>query len=136
MVRLENQYAALAPVMALSGMFAHPVAGTLLPLILFFIYYWRRMDFAALAALRAADLAFSIQLFLLLASVLLVVYSSYNPITDQQAHGVFRNITLISVFYLIVSFVAGAIQAFRRKKFKYILSLKIAERLVFSNRKA
>ena len=130
MIQQEKQYAALAPIMALAGVFAHPVASTVLPLILFFIFNWRNMDFARMVALRAADLAFSIQLFLVLASALLVAYLSFNPMTEQQAHGIFTNVTLIAVAYLIVSLVAGAIQAMRGVEFKYILSLKIAERVL------
>ena len=71
MIQQEKHYAALAPIMALTGVFAHPAASTVLPLILFFIFRWRNMEFAKLVALRAADLAFSVQLYLVIASALL-----------------------------------------------------------------
>lgn len=136
MINQEKHYAALAPVMALAGVFAHPLSSAILPLILFFIFNWRNMDFARLVALRAADLAFSVQLFLILASALLAAYMSFYPMTIQQAHAITSNITLAAVIYLIISFVAGTIQAFRGSAFKYILSLKIAERFLLTTSKS
>jgi len=38
------------------------------------------------------------------------------------------------VIYLIVSLLVGTIQAFRAKAFKYILSLKIAERVFYAKK--
>ena len=130
MLQQEKQYAALAPIMALAGIFAHPFATTLLPLALFFFYNWRKMEFAGRVALRAADLAFSMQLYLILASALLLAYMSFNPLPAQQAEDITSNITLVAVGYLIISFVIAAIQAVRGKSFNDFLSLKIAERIL------
>ena len=136
MIQQEKQYAALAPIMALAGVFAHPAASTILPLILFFIFNWRKLNFARLVALRAADLAFSVQLYLIVASALLVAIIYFNPMTDQQAHSIYSNITLVAVAYLIISLGVATIQSFREKAFKHVLSLKIAERVFFARSKS
>jgi hypothetical protein len=87
------------------------------------------MDFARLVAIRAADLAFSVQLFLIIASALLALFLNYNPMTEQEARTIMSNITLGFVAYLIVSLAIAIVQAFRGKAFNHILSLKLAERL-------
>jgi len=125
----EKHYAALAPLMAITGIFAHPVASTMLPLILFFIFYWRKMELAQLIALRAADLAFTAQLFMVTASLLFAGYFSLYPTTEHDAHRLVTITTLIVLIYMVASFLIGTIQAFRGKAFKYFLSLKIAERI-------
>lgn len=129
MVQQEKHYAALAPIMALMGIFAHPVASTVLPLILFFIFYWRRMELAQLIALRAADLAFTVQLVLVIASLLFAGYFSLYPTTEQDAHRLVSLTTLTILIFMIVSLLIGIVQAFRGKAFKYTLSLRIAERI-------
>jgi hypothetical protein len=55
--------------------------------------------------------------------------------TDQQAHGIYSNVTLVAVAYLIISLVLATIQSFRGKGFKHVLSLKIAERVFFARGK-
>jgi len=129
MVQQEKHYAALAPIMALMGIFAHPVASTVLPLILFFIFYWRRMELAQLIALRAADLAFTIQLVLVVASLLFAGYFSLYPTPEQDAHRLVTLTTFAVLIYMIVSLVIGTVQTFRGVTFKYFLSLRIAERI-------
>jgi len=128
-LKQEKQYAALAPLLALAGIFIHPMATTILPLILYFLFNWRRMGFARLVAIRAADLGFTIHLFLIISSALLGLYINYNPMPGQEAQAINQNVTLVFVVYLMVSLLIGAVQAFRGKAFSYILSLKIAERL-------
>lgn len=130
MLQQEKQYATLAPIMSLAGIFAHPAASIALPLILFFIFNWRNMDFARRTAIRAADLAFTVYLFLILSSALLAAYISFNPMTDVQAHNITMNITIAAVLYLGISLLIGTVQSFRGKSFNYILSLKIAERFL------
>ena len=129
MFQQEKIYAALAPIMALTGIFAHPIASTLLPLILFFIFYWRKMTLAQLIALRAADLAFTAQLFVVTTSLLFAGYFSLYPTTEQDAHHLFTLTTTAILIYLVVSLIIGTVQAFRGKAFNYFLSLKIAERI-------
>jgi len=125
----EKNYAALAPLMAITGVFAHPVASTVLPLILFFIFYWRKMELAQLIALRAADLAFTAQLFMVTVSLIFAGVLSLYQITKQDAHNIFILTTIVVLIYMIVSLLIGTVQAFRGKAFKYFLSLKIAERI-------
>jgi len=129
MVQQEKHYAALAPIMALMGIFAHPVASTVLPLILFFIFYWRRMELAQSIALRTADLAFTIQLVLVVASLLFAGYFSLYQTTEQDAHRLVTLTTSAVLIYMIVSLVIGTVQAFRGVAFQYFLSLRIAERI-------
>jgi hypothetical protein len=129
MVQQEKHYAALAPMMALAGVFAHPMASTILPLILFFIFYWRRMELAQLIALRAADLAFTAQLFMVIVSLLYAGYFSLYPTSEETGRLLITTTTLVVLIYMIVSLLIGTIQTFRGKAFKYVLSLRIAERV-------
>jgi len=129
MVQQEKHYAALAPIMAIMGVFAHPVASTILPLILFFIFYWRRMELAQLIALRAADLAFTVQLFMVTASLLFAGYFSLYPTTAETGQRLITLTTLAVLIYMLASLVFGTVQAFRGKATKYFLSLRIAERV-------
>ena len=92
MQQQEKHYAALAPIMALAGVFAHPVASTLLPLILFFFFNWKQMSFARLVALRAADLAFSMQVIIFLSSVLLMVYLLGFALVNHESHHGFQKV--------------------------------------------
>lgn len=126
----ERHYGVLAPLMALAGIFIDPYATTLIPLILFFIYHWKKMDFARLVALRVVDLAFSIQLFLILGSLLLGVYMTFYPLPTEQAREMVTNITVVVVIYLVVSFILLAIFAWQGKSMNNVLSLKIAERIM------
>jgi len=129
MQQQEKHYAALAPIMALAGVFAHPMASTLLPLGLFFFFNWKKMTFARLIALRAADLAFSMQLIIFLTSGLLMIYISYFSMSEQQVRGIYSTITLIVLLYMTISLLIGIVQAFRGKTFSYFLSFKIGERV-------
>lgn len=135
MAQQENNYAALAPIMALAGVFAHPMASTLLPLALFFFLNWKQMAFARLVALRAADLAFTMQIIILLSSVLLMLYLSFFPMPEQQVRGVTSLITLAVILYMSISLLIGIVQAFRGKAFSYFISLKIGERVFDAMRK-
>ena len=135
MLSQENHYAALAPLMALTGVFAHPAASTLLPLILFFIFRWRNLEFAKLVALRAADLAFSMQLYLIVASALLAALVTFYPLTDLQIHRLFTYITVVVLAYMMISLIIATIQSIRGKTFNYVLSLKIGEKVLIAYNK-
>lgn len=130
MAQQEKHYAALAPIMALAGVFVAPVASTILPLILYFIFRKRNMEFAKLVALRAADMAFSIQFLLILASGLLAAWLFFYPMPNQQAQQIISNLTFVAIVCLIASLLMAAIQSFRGKAMNYVLSLRIAERLL------
>ncbi|VAW90886.1 hypothetical protein MNBD_GAMMA21-620 [hydrothermal vent metagenome] len=125
----EKKYAALAPLMAITGVFAHPVASTVLPLIVFFIFYWRKMELAQLIALRAADLAFTAQMFIVTVSLLLLGVIYLYPPAQLDTRQIFTLTTFILLIYVILSLLIGTVQAFRGKAFTYTLSLKIAERI-------
>ena len=125
----EQKYAALAPIMSLAAIFAHPIASTLLPLILFFIFHARRMEYARLVALRAADLAFSMQLYLVFATLLLAGYLKFRPLPVNDVQYIVGAITLILIIYLSIALIVGIVQAFRGKAVRYYLSLRIGERV-------
>ena len=135
MAQQEKKYAPLAPILAITGVFAHPVASTVLPLLVFFIFYWRKMERAQLIALRAADLAFTAQMFIVTVSLIFLGIFSIYPVTEQVAHRLFTLTTVVVLLYVLVSLLIGTVQAFRGKSFTYFLSLKIAERIFNSVRK-
>jgi hypothetical protein len=129
MTSQEQKYAALAPIMSLAAIFAHPIASTALPLILFFIFHWQRMEYARLIALRAADLAFSVQLYLVFATLLLAGYLKFRPLPLSDVQSIVGAITLILIIYLIISLLAGIVQSFRGKAITYYFSMRIGERV-------
>jgi hypothetical protein len=132
-IKQQKHYAALASILTLMGMFIHPAAAIIIPFVLFIFYNWRQMSFARLVALRAADLAFSLQLYLIIASALLAAVSWMKPMTEDDLQNINTIITLSAVAYMMISLIISAIQAFRCKAFEHILSLKIAERLLGKN---
>ncbi len=60
----ERMLAALAPLLAAAGALVYPAASTLLPFVLFLFLRGRDLPLARDAALRTADLAFSVYLAL------------------------------------------------------------------------
>lgn len=129
MQQKEKHYAALAPLLSLAGIFAHPIASIIIPLILFFIFYWRRLELAQTIALRTADLAFSVMLFLVVTDLLLLAYVSVYPTTQDQAHTIGKIKTFAILVYMIGYLIAATIQALRGKTIRFYLSLRIAERV-------
>lgn len=125
----EKRYAALAPILALAGVFAHPAASPLLALALFFVFYWRGMILAQRIALRAADLSFTAQLYLILGSLVLALYYNFNPDSGTVVRQLMGLLTLAVLAWLIVSLLVGTVQAFRGRAIHYPLSLRIAERV-------
>jgi len=93
--------------MAITGVFAHPVASTILPLIVFFIFYWRKMELAQLIALRAADLAFTAQMFIVTVSLLLLGVIYLFPATQLDTRQIFTLTTFILLIYVILSLLIG-----------------------------
>ena len=127
----ERQYAALAPSLALAGIFIHPVASTLIPFVMFLIYRQLQKGFAGETALRTADLAFSIQIWIMLTSLGVMLAMSSNAITTGQAESLQRAATVLVLAYFVVSLIIAGVQAFRGQSFKHWLSFRLAER-VFS----
>ena len=101
MIQQEKHYAALAPILALMGLFIHPMASTILPLILFFIFYWLGREAAQLVALRTADLVFTVQLFRAVIWLLFTVGINYVPTTTETA---LRIDTIIIIAVLVDEF--------------------------------
>ncbi len=125
----QRQYAALAPVFALAGVFIHPSASTLIPFILFFIFRKLNKPFAEGVALRTADLAFTIQLAIMLFSLGLRLALFFISISTQLASQLMSLFTVIVLVYFAVSLVIGGVQAVRGQVFRYWVSFRIAERI-------
>lgn len=124
----QRQYMALAPLVALAGIFIHPLASTVSPLILYFIFRQRRTEVAK-TALQTADLAFSIQLWIMLISLALMLGLSLNIIVAEQARYIMDLSMKIILALFVVSLVFALYQALIGKTCSHILSFKIAERV-------
>ena len=124
----QLSYMALAPLSSLAAVFINPLVCTIIPLILFFIFRNSRAKVAKVA-LQTADLAFSIQLWLVLISLALGLGNSLELITADDA----RYITFISTIVIMVMFVISLLfalyQALNNRTCKHLLSFKIAERV-------
>lgn len=125
----QKQYAALAPILALCGIFVDPMASTLLPLMLFFIFFWRHKDFASQVALRSADLTFTVQLLIILASLFLSLFIALKPITDISAQHIMTVTTFFLLGYMIISLLIATGMAFRGTAYKHWFSFRLAERI-------
>jgi uncharacterized Tic20 family protein len=128
--RTERQLAALGPLLAAAGAFVHPVASTLLPFVLYTAVRSRSLPFAGLAALRAADLAFSIYLWHVIASLLLVTSSHFQATAWLATRDNMAMMTAALLIYFFVSLAIGLIQALRGKQLRYVLSFSVAERVL------
>ena len=127
--RKQRQYMALAPLASLAGIFIDPLASTIAPLILYFIF--RNYQAAAsITALRAADLAFSIQLWIVLISLLLMLGISIDIVTTNQTQQMMGMGTSVILVFFVISLLYAAYQAFNGKTANYIISFKIAERVL------
>jgi len=124
----QRQYMALAPLLSLAGIFINPLASTLAPLILFFIFRTKRANVAKMA-LRTADLAFSIQLWIILISLVLMLGVSLNIITTNETQQMMAMATSIILLVFIGSLLFAAYKAFNGIICKHLLSFKIAERV-------
>lgn len=127
---LEQKYAALAPVLSLAGIFIHPIATIVIPMGLFFLFYWRRLGFAGRVAIRAADLAFSIILYQLIVSVVMIGLTHYRPMQEVTLQNTITIITIVLLIYLAVSLIIAAVYAARGRVFGYLGSLRVAERVL------
>lgn len=125
----QRQYMALAPLASLAGIFIDPLASTVTPLVLYFIFR-NRQPAAGLTALRAADLAFSIQLWIVLMSLILMLGISINIVTTNQTQQMMGMATTIILVMFAVSLLYAAYKAFNGKMCSYLISFKIAERVL------
>ena len=124
----KRKYMALPPLAALAGIFINPFASTVAPLVLYFIFRTSRTDVAK-TALRTADLAFSIQLWIVLISLSLLLGISLNLVTTNETQQMMSLATVILLAVYVISLLYAAFQAFNGKSCQYFFSFKIAERV-------
>ena len=124
----QRQYMALAPLAALAAIFINPLASTIAPLVIYFIFRNKRADVAK-TALRTADLAFSIQIWIILMSLALRLGISLNIVAINETQQMMGIATSIILIIYIVSLLFAAFQAFNGKMCNHFFSFKIAERV-------
>ena len=92
----QRSYMALAPLSSLAGIFINPLASTVTPLILFFIFRKSRPQVSKVA-LQTADLAFSIQLWIMLISLSLMLGISLDWIIANDAQQIMGAATIVEI---------------------------------------
>ncbi len=125
----QRQYMALGPLLALAGIFINPIASTIAPLVLYFIFRTKRPNIATIA-LRTADLAFSTQLWLVLISLAFMLAISMNLVVTADVQQMMTMATMIILSIFVVSLAMAIYQAFKGKVYKYLFSFRIAERVL------
>ena len=125
----QRSYMALAPLTSLAGIFIDPLASTAPPLILYFIFNSRR-PLVAKVALQTADLAFSIQLWIMLISLALGLGISLEWINANEAKEMMGMATLIILGIFVVSLFFAIYQAMNGRSCTHFFSFKIAERVL------
>ena len=124
----QRSYMALAPLTSLAGIFISPLASTAPPLILFFIFSTSRPQVAKVA-LQTADLAFSIQLWIMLISLSLMLGISLEWLNADQAREIMGTATSVILVIFVVSLLFALYQALNGRTCTHIFSFKIAERV-------
>lgn len=125
----QRQYMSLAPLLALAGIFIDPIASTVAPLVLYFIFRNSRPN-VGLIALRTADLAFSVQLWIVLVSLGLMLAISMNLLVPSEAQQMMAVATIAILAIFVISLAVATYQAFRGNVYKYLFSFRIAERVL------
>ena len=123
-----RSYMALAPLSSLAGIFINPLASTIAPLILFFIFRNSRPKVSKVA-LQTADLAFSIQLWIMLISLALMLGISLDWIATNEAQQIMSTATSVVLVIFVVSLIFALYQALNGRTCTHIFSFKIAERV-------
>ena len=124
----QRSYMALAPLSSLAGIFINPLASTITPLVLFFIFRNSRPKVGKVA-LQTADLAFSIQLWIVLISLALMLGISLELIVASDAQQITYISTLTIMAIFVVSLFFALYQALNGRACQHIFSFKIAERV-------
>lgn len=124
----QRSYMALAPLSSLAGIFINPLASTITPLILFFIFRNSRPEVSKVA-LQTADLAFSIQLWIMLISLVLMLGISLDWIVANDAQQIMGTATSVILVIFVVSLLFAVYQAINARSCTHIFSFKIAERV-------
>ena len=125
----QRSYMALAPLASLAGIFINPLASTAAPLILYFIFSSSRPKVAKVA-LQTADLAFSIQLWIMLISLILMLGISLDWITANEAREMMGTATSVILVIFLVSLLFALYQAANGRTCTHVFSFKIAERVL------
>lgn len=125
----QRSYMALAPLSSLAGIFIDPLASTVIPLILFFIFRDSRPKVGQVG-LQTADLAFSIQLWIVLISLVLMQGISLEWITAREAEVITTQATSIILVLFVVSLLFALYQAINGRTCTHLFSFKIAERIL------
>ena len=131
----QRSYMALAPLSALAAIFINPLACTVIPLILFFIFRTSRPK-VSLVALQTADLAFSVQLWIILTSLAVLMGISLDIFTPEDARDMMATATSIILILFTASLAFASYRAIQGKDCRHLFSFKIAERLLKITRKA
>lgn len=124
----QRSYMALAPLSSLAGIFINPLASTITPLILFFIFRNSRPQVSKVA-LQTADLAFSIQLWIMLISLALMLGISLDWVNPNDAKQIMGMATSVILVIFVVSLLFAVYQALNGRSCTHIFSFKIAERV-------
>ena len=124
----QRSYMALAPLSSLAGIFINPLASTITPFILFFIFRNSRPKVSKVA-LQTADLAFSIQLWIMLISLALMLGISVGWISSSDAKEMMGIATSVILVIFVVSLLFALYQALNGRSCTHIFSFKIAERV-------
>lgn len=124
----QRSYMALAPLSSLAGIFINPLASTVTPLILYFIFRKTR-PMVSKVALQTADLAFSIQLWIMLISLALMLGISLDWIAANDAKQIMGQATSIILIVFVASLLFALYQALNCRGCTHIFSFKIAERV-------
>lgn len=124
----QRSYMALAPLSSLAGIFINPLASTIAPLILFFIFRNKRPNVSKVA-IQTADLAFSIQLWIVLISLAVMLGISLGWIATEDAKLIMSQATSVILILFVVSLLFALYQALNHRTCSHIFSFKIAERV-------
>jgi len=131
----QRSYMALAPISAIAAIFINPLACTVIPLILFFIFRSSRPKVATVA-LQTADLAFSIQLWIMLISLALLLGISLDMIVVNDAENMMATATSIILTIFFASLLIATYKAIKGKTCSHFFSFKIAEKVLKLTSKA
>jgi len=124
----QRSYMALAPLSSLAGIFINPLASTVAPLILYFIFRSQRPKVAKVA-LQTADLAFSIQLWIVLVSLTLMLGISLDMIVANDAKEMMGLATSAILVIFVVSLLYATYKAINGQGCSHFISFKISERI-------
>lgn len=124
----QRSYMALAPLSSLAGIFINPLASTITPFVLYFIFRKSRPAVSKVA-IQTADLAFSTQLWIMLISLALMLGISLDLVVANEARQIMGQATSIILIIFVVSLFFALYQAFNGRSCKHLFSFKIAERV-------